>query len=88
MDTSRYISLLTDREIQKIFEGLEKNIEVKKCEIQKNAQIRKKIKLKQESKKKLSRRKGTKSKGKISYLDRVIEKIINWKSSSYFKECL
>ena len=86
MESSSYISLLTDREVQKIFEGLEKNID--KRQIQKNAQLRNRIQVKQEPKKKLSSRKVSKNKEKISYLDRVIDKIINRKSSSYFKECL
>ena len=89
MESSDYISLLTEKEIQKIFEGLDKNIDIRKTKIiicRKG--VRKNILEKSEPERGLSNRKGKKCKLKPRYLELVIDKLVNRKSCSYFKECL
>ena len=89
MESSKYISLLTEKEIQKIFEGLDKNIDIRKTK--KNVVCRKKVRNNIEEKSEaeigLSTKKGKKCKLKPRYLEVVIDKLVNRKKCSYFKEC-
>ena len=88
MESSKYISLLTEKEIQKIFEGLDKNIDMRKT---KKTVCRKKVRNNIEEKSEaeigLSTKKGKKCKLKPRYLEVVIDKLVNRKNCSYFKEC-
>ena len=92
MESSKYISLLTEKEIKKIFEGLDKNIDIRKTKTKKNVtrkKVRNNIEEKSEAERGfLSKRKGKKCKLKPRYLELVIDKLVNRKSCSYFKECL
>ena len=91
MESSKYISLLTEKEIQKIFDGLDKNIDIRKTKNKKNIsrkKVRNNIEEKSEAERGfLSKRKGKKCKLKPRYLELVIDKLVNRKSCSYFKEC-
>ena len=93
MESSKYISLLTEKEIKKIFEGLDKNIDIiRKNKTKKNVtrkKVRNNIEEKSEAERGfLSKRKGKKCKLKPRYLELVIDKLVNRKSCSYFKERL
>ena len=92
MESSKYISLLTEKEIQKIFEGLDKNIDIRKTKTKKmvcRKKVRNNIEEKSEAERRfLSKRKGKKCRLKPRYLEIVIDKLVNRKSCSYFKECL
>ena len=92
MESSKYISLLTEKEIQKIFVGLDQNIDVRKTNPKKNVsrkKVRNNIEEKSEAERRfLSKRKGKKCKLKPRYFELVIDKLVNRKSCSYFKECL
>ena len=93
MESSKYISLLTEKEIKKIFEGLDKNIDIiRKNKTKKNVtrkKVRNNIEEKFEAERGfLSKRKGKKCKLKPRYLELVIDKLVNRKSCSYFKERL
>ena len=88
MESSKYISLLTEKEIQKIFEGLDKNIDIRKTK--KNVcrkKVRNNIEEKSEAEIGLSTKKEKKCKLKPRYLEVVIDKLVNRKNCSYFKEC-
>ena len=90
MESSRYISLLTEKEIQKIFEGID--IDIRKTKSKKNIRrkkVRNNIEEKSEAERGfLPKRKGKKCKLKPKYLELVIDKLVNRKKCSYFKECL
>ena len=91
MESSKYISLLTEKEIQKIFVGLEKNIDIREVEAKQRESHRnnkKKRQEKEKGQKNVSEERGKKCKQKFRYLEAVIDKILNRKSCSYFKECL
>ena len=91
MESSKYISLLTEKEIQKIFVGLEKNIDIREVENKQRESHRNnknKRQEKEKGQKNVSEKRGNKYKQKFRYLEAVIDKIVNRKSCSYFKECL
>ena len=89
---SKYISLLTEKEIQKIFEGLEKSIEVGKSNTRKNVSpkkvLRNKIEEKLDDQKTEQAIIGKRCNPNLKYFGAVIGKLVNRKNSSYFKECL
>ena len=91
MESSKYISLLTEKEIQKIFVGLDQNIDIRKTSHKKNVsrkKVRNNLEEKSESERRFLSRKGKKCKLKPRYFELVIGKLVNRKSCSYFKECL
>ena len=86
MESSKYISLLTEKEIQKIFEGIEKNIEGGRSRTVKR-KVEDKVEKKFEDQKTLPVQIGKRCKRKLRYIETVIGKVVNRKNCNYFKEC-
>ena len=85
MESSKYISLLTEKEIQKIFEGIEKNTEGGRSRTVKRKED--KVSKKVDDQKTVPVQIGNRCKRKLRYIETVIGKIVNRKNCNYFKEC-